>query len=227
MSLAIDREELVATVYGGQFDAAKGVLPPGLPGYRPDSHATLYDPEKARQHLLKAVGEDLSRLDQIEIVSNSQSPFAQAELELVGKAWERLGVKMKAKFITDWTAFEQYLNSPALQVYRFAWYANMPDPDDMFRPLFASNSPSNYMRYGDEKIDGMLQEGLEIVDPLQRAGFYQQLEDEVLAAHPLVPLLYLSNDYAYQDYVQGVQLSALGATNISFRDIWLSKPPAN
>ena len=224
LSLAIDRAKLVEAVYGGQFEAANGILPPGLPGHRPNSHQTLYDLEKARQHLLKAVGKDLSQLGEIEVVSNSQSPFAQAELELLGKAWEQLGVKMKAKFITDWSQYKAYLNSSAMQVYRMAWYADMPDPDDMLRPLFASSSPSNYMKYRDETIDRMLQEGLEIADPLQRAGFYQQLEDSVLAAHPLAPLLYLSNDFAYQDYVQGVQLSALGVTNLSFHSVWLNKP---
>lgn len=223
LSLAIDRERLVAEVLSGQFEVARSILPPGLPGYQPNSDEIIYDLERARDYLSRAVGHDISSIGDIEIVSNSQSPIAQAELEFVRKSWAQLGINLKPKFIPDWSQFKEYLNSNSLQIYRFAWFADIPDPDDILRPLFASDSPSNYTRYRNEEVDRMLREAVGIVDPLQRADFYQQIESMVQKSHPIIPFIYLSTDFAYQAAVQGIQLSALGATNISLHRVWLKK----
>ena len=89
----------------------------------------------------------------IEVVSNSQSPLAQAELKLVREAWGQLGINVVPKYIPDWSQFEQYLKSDALQVYRYAWVADMPDPDNFLQPLLASSSQINFMRYRSEGLD--------------------------------------------------------------------------
>lgn len=223
LSLAIDRKGLVAEVLKGQFEVARSVLPPGMPGYQPDRNEVVYDLGKAREHLSRAVGRNSDVLTDIEIVSNSQSPIAQAELDFVGKCWSKLGVKLTPKFIPDWSQFEKYLNSDSLQVYRYALFADMPDPDDFLRPLFASYGAFNYMRFRNPKVDQLLQGALGIVDVVERARSYQEIEDIVEKSYPIIPLIYLSKDFAYQPYVQGVQLSASGVANISFYEVYLKK----
>lgn len=225
LSLAIDREKLVASVHKGQYEVAKAILPPGLPGYQPQYAAEVdYDLKKAQDHLNRAVGQDANSLGEIEIVSNSHSPIAQAELDFLQKSWAQLGIRSKTKFIPDWKEFEEYLNSDSVQVYRYVWFADIPDPDDILRPLFSSDSPSNYSRYHSEKVDQMLQKGLEMVDPLKRAAFYQNIEQVVQKACPIIPIRYWATDYAFQDSVKGIQLNPLGAMYISLHRVWLEKP---
>ncbi len=223
LSLAIDREGLVAEVLKGQFEVARSILPPGMPGYQPDYNEVIYDLAKAREHLARAASNNPNSLADIEIVSNSQSPIAQAELEFVGRCWAKLGIKLKPKFIPDWSQFENYLNSDSLQIYRYALFADMPDPDDVLRPLFASYGVFNYMRYRDSKVDQMLQQALGIVDAVERARYYQDIENIVQNSYPIIPLIYLSKDFAYRTSVQGIQLSASGVANISFYQVWLKK----
>jgi ABC-type transport system substrate-binding protein len=66
-----------------------------------------------------------------------------------------------------------------------------------------------------------------IVDPVERAEMYQQIEQIIMKAFPLIPLFYLSIDRVYQPTVQGVQPNALGADIMSFHRVWLQAPPSN
>ena len=219
---AIDRERLIAEAYSGQFQAAGGILSPGLPGYKPRGSRTGEKLTKAEEVIEKAPGTEQPEASiQIEIVSNSQSLLAQAELEFVRKSWERMGIDLQIKYIPDWAQFEEHLRSDSLQIYRYAWFADIPDADDILRPLFSSQSQFNYMRYENEEVDRMLQEALAIVDPVERAAVYQRIEETILEACPLIPLIHISVDYVYQPNVQGIEANALGVHTMPLNRIWL------
>lgn len=227
LSMAIDREKLVRQVYKGQFEPARTVLPPGMPGYRPQNKMVIDDMSLARDHLKRALGEKAGSIPPLEIVSGSQSPFAKAELNFVRERWAQLGLAAKIKFITDWAQFEAYIRSNAVQIYRYAWFADMPDPDSFLYSLFASDSPVNFMRYRNKEVDQMLRSARGITDPVKRAKMYRQIEALVLKSSPLIPLFYLSIDRVYQSTVQGVQPSALGAHTMPLHRVWLKAPSPN
>ena len=52
LALAIDREEIVVVTRGGELPA-KGLVPPGLPGYD-GVESVSFDPERARKLLAEA-----------------------------------------------------------------------------------------------------------------------------------------------------------------------------
>ena len=227
ISMAIDQQKLVTQVYKGQFEPAKTILPPGMPGYYPQKQMVLNDVSLARDHLRHALGEKADSMPALEIVSGSQSTFAKAELNSVRDWCEQLGIPIKIKFITDWTKFKEYLRSESVQIYRYAWFADMPDPDSFLHPLFASDSPVNFMRYKNKDVDQMLLTAREIIDPVERAKMYQRIEEIVMKSSPLIPLFYLSIDRVYQPTVQEIQLNALAVELMTLHRIWLKVPPSN
>jgi ABC-type transport system substrate-binding protein len=218
LSMAIDRKRLVQEVYNGRFEPARTILPPGMPGYRENQAAVVEDIAKARELIKGAIG---NNIQPIEIVSASQSAFAKAELNLILEFWGKLGIPLKIKYITDWKAFSAYRKSESVQIYRAAWFADMPDPDSFLHPLFASDSPVNYMRYQNEEVDRLLQTARGIIDPIKRAEMYQQIEQIILESSPVIPLFYLSVDRVYQSSVQDIRVSALGAHTMPLYRIWL------
>ena len=221
LSLAIDRDKLVQQIYDGQFEPARSILPPGMPAHKNFKELVSFDMTAARKHMTQALKDDRGAAQRIEIVSGSQSASARKELDYVRSQWEQLGLQVDIKFITDWGEFERYIQSDAVQIYRYAWIADMPDPDNFLFPLFASDSPANFTRFRNDQIDQMLVEARGVVDPVQRAGMYQQIEKRILQACPIIPLLYLSIDRVYQPEVQGVKISALGADTMPLYRIWL------
>jgi ABC-type transport system substrate-binding protein len=221
LSLAIDRDKLVQQVYDGQFEPARSILPPGMPAHKSFEELLSHDMTAARKHMNQALKEDLGIAQRIEIVSGSQSAFARKELGYVRSQWEQLGLAVDIKFISDWGEFKRYIQSDAVQIYRYAWIADMPDPDNFLFPLFASDSPANFTGFRNDQIDQMLVEARGIVDPVQRAEMYQQIEKRILQTYPIIPLFYLNIDRVYQSEVQGVKISALGAHTMSLHRIWL------
>jgi len=221
LSLAIDRDHLIQQVYDGQFEPARSILPPGMPAHKNMEELLSYDMTAAHKHMDQALTDDVGTVPRIEIVSGSQSAFARKELGYVRSQWEQLGLEVDIKFITDWGEFKRYIKSDAVQIYRYVWIADMPDPDSFLFPLFASDSPANFTGFRNDQIDRMLVEARGIVDPVQRAEMYQQIEKRILQTCPIIPLFYLSIDRVYQPEVQGVKISALGAHTMPLHRIWL------
>ena len=221
LSLAIDRDHLIQQAYDGQVEPARSILPPGMPAHQNFEELLSYDMKAARQHMNQVLKDNRGAVQRIEIVSGSQSTAARKELDYVRSQWEQIGLKVDIKFITDWGEFKQYIQSDAVQIYRYAWMADMPDPDNFLFPLFASGSPANFTGFRNDRIDQMLVEARGIVDPVQRAEMYQQIEKQILQACPIIPLLYLSIDRVYQPDVQGIKISALGARTMPLHRIWL------
>jgi len=225
LSAAIDRRQLVETVYSGQFEPAHFILPPGMPGYHRGEPTVARDVSKDREFIASVVEKDKGAGQPLEIVSAIKSSFAQAELNFIREAWERLGIPVNIRYITDWKSFEAHLKSDAAQIYRYAWFADMPDPDSFLHPLFASDSPVNFMGFHNPEVDRMLHVARGIIDPAKRAEMYQQVEHLVLQSAPLIPICYLSVDRVYQPQVRGIEVSALGAHSMSLHGAWLADPP--
>ncbi len=222
LSWAVDREALVSRVYGGQFVPTRRILPPGLPGYRPE------DGEGARVEDLKAGGAFQRAMERlraekpvIEVLSGSQSPQARAELDFVGKAWAGLSVTLVPRFVDDWALFESKIASHEMTAYRYVWFADFPHPDNFLQPLFESGSQANFMRFRSEAVDRLLRDARGISDPVRQAESYRRIEDAVVEAMPLIPLFYLTNDRVLQPYVRDLHLNALGSAYTSLHRVSL------
>jgi len=223
--MSIDRNKLMIEVYKRQFEPARTVLPPGMPVSQKVDEIIFDDLKIAQDYIERAMEQETGPIPPIEIVSAIKSSFATAELNLIKRFWTYIGIPVKIKFITNWEEFENYLRSDAVQIYRYAWFADIPDPDSFLYPLFASDSPVNFMRFKDSQVDTMLLAARGIVDPVKRAEMYREIEALVLKSSPIIPLLYLSVDRVYQAGVQGIKISALGAHTMTLHRIWLKPKP--
>lgn len=220
LSLAIDREMLASAAYEGQFEPARSILPPGILGYNPEDRGIRDDLEKARAEL-KEAGLDGAGLT-IELASAVQSPIAKAEFEFISQCWAKLGITLNIKYILNWKEFEQYIASPSVQMYRYAWFMDIPDPDNILHSLFGSASTVNYMRYRNSEVDGLLRAAQVNVQAEERADIYRKIAGILVREAPAIPLVHLSTDQVYQGNVQGVHLGAL-AVYRDMNEVWLSR----
>jgi ABC-type oligopeptide transport system substrate-binding subunit len=227
LSMAVNRQEFVDQVYSGQFDIAKTVLPPGMPGYHISNQIRDNSQDLARQYLEKAFGKTLENLPVLEIVSGHKTPRVVKEMSMMKQYWANIGLTVEPKYITDWNKFEDYIKSDAVQMYRYVWFADIPDPDNFLYPLFASESSSNYVRLKNKNIDEMLSKARSIVEPIERAKFYGIVEAEILEKTPLIPLFHMSIDRVYQPYVRSMEVNALGVHNMQLNKVWLDKSGSN
>jgi ABC-type transport system substrate-binding protein len=223
LNYAIDKEKIIRQVYKDQFLPASTILPPGMPAYIPENAAYEYNPDKAKSLLNKSgyglSGEKLS----LTVLSASRSDAAQKELALITEDLAAVGVKLQVLYETDWPTFEASLNKEGLELYRYAWFADIPDPDNFLNILFGSKSRYNFMRYNNSKVDQMLTQALIETELLRRVEIYREAERSILEDAPMIPWIYLTFESLFQPYVKGLQISALGRPYIPLKKIWLDK----
>lgn len=222
LSLAIDRRMLASKAYEGRFELARSLIPPGILGYNPENLRIEDDFHKAREEMKNLLPGESGGALTVEVVSSIQSAYAIAELEFIADCWKELGITLRPKFITDWGEFEKYIQSPSMQMYRYVWYMDIPDPDNILAVLFGSGSKVNYMRYHNREVDKALAEGRLMFNSTERAKIYQNIEDAIVRELPIIPLIHFNIDQAYQSDVNGMELNALGRHKMSLHGVWLS-----
>ena len=223
INLAIDKDRIVEEAMRGKDVKASSILPPGMPGYSPHKDVYPFNPKKAKALLKEAGYPDGKGFPILEIWSASTTEATKKELEIIKSNLSAVGIKVKIIYEDDWPTYSGYLNERKLPIYRYAWYADFPDPDNFLSILFHSKTKYNFGSYSNAEADRLMDEAKKEIDALKRADLYRKAEEIVLGEAPLVPILHRTYEEIYQPYVKGIEVSALGAPYIPMKKIWLDK----
>jgi oligopeptide transport system substrate-binding protein len=221
--LAINREAIIDGVYFGQNMFARGILPRGMIGYNPQLEGYPYDPQKARE-LLTAAGYPGGRgLSPVVIWSAARRGDIVREHDQIKKALAAVGITAEIRYQTDWSAYVKLLEEGKLPVFLYAWYADVPDPDDFLAKLFHSRGPRNFFRYSNPVVDDLLATARNTLDANQRIDLYRKAEQAILSDAPLIPFFHHTYERLFQPYVRSVEVNGLGDPYIPLRKIWLER----
>ena len=197
LNLAIDRQEIATIVLGGQVVPAKGILPPGFPGYDPTLTGYEFDPERARQLLAESkYGDDLENIPPIIMTSSgSFGASVSLDMEVVMQMWEKnLGLTVNFQR-TEFATFLSDLHKRRFQMFDIGWIADYPDPENFLDILFHSESSNNHTNYDSPQVDALLMEARTETDEVRRFELYNQAERLILEDAPWAPLWYSGERY--------------------------------
>ena len=121
---------------------------------------------------------------------------------------------------TAWATILQEEQSKTLQLYRFAWAADYPDPEDWLTLLFSSDSPYNEQNASIPAADALMKQADGLADMSQRVPLYNQAEQMLLDQVAVCPLLQYVNHYALRTWVKGD--FAEDARGVFPNDAWVS-----
>jgi peptide/nickel transport system substrate-binding protein/oligopeptide transport system substrate-binding protein len=223
MALGHNQRQHVEETLGGNYIPAYQVVPRGMPGYTPDNALLRYEPERAAKLLAEAGYPGGEGLPEIEIASASSSDFARKELSLFAEDMAALGIRIKPVFVDGWDTFTKGLADGKYSIYRYAYFADMPDPDDFLAPLFEGQSNTNFSGWSNNEVDSRLGEAKNESDPVRRADLYRQAEKLILGQAPVIPVLFLTTQVTFQPYVKGIDLPATGTTNLPLHRVSLDR----
>jgi ABC-type transport system substrate-binding protein len=148
------------------------------------------------------------------------------EHEAIKRDLEHLGLKIELFTAESWQHYKTaVLGKRPGAMYRYAWFADFPDPDNFLFSLFHSQSPSNYGHYSNPAVDRLLEQARSEGDYLKRIEIYRQTEALIMADAPVVNLVYSTSEMLFQLYVQGTELNALGERYTPMKKIWLDATP--
>jgi oligopeptide transport system substrate-binding protein len=222
LTYAIDRETLNEELLLGRYTPAHGILPPGTLGFNPKLAASPYDPAKARE-LLKQAGYP-NGLGPIPIWSGSNADEAVRELGRIKRYLNAIGIDAHIHYQTDWPVFSRMLVEGQCPMFLYAWYADVPDPDNFLFKLFHSRSARNFFGYANPAVDDLLVQARAASDLHRRVDFYRKAEQMILGDAPLIPMWHKTYERLFQPYVRSVEVSGLGDPYIPLRKVWLERP---
>lgn len=217
---AIDREAIVQESTRGRFALARGILPPGTLGYNPRLAGYGYDPGRARELLAEAGYPEGRGLPPLSIWATVK---LDPEHPRIVRALAAVGVTAEFRYVTDWPRFSRMLAEGQFPVFQYAWFADVPDPDNFLFKLFHSKSPRNYTGYANLLLDALLVQARNESDGQRRVDLYRRAEQLVMNDAVVIPFFHYTYERVFQPYVKSIEVSGLGDPYIPLRKIWLER----
>jgi peptide/nickel transport system substrate-binding protein/oligopeptide transport system substrate-binding protein len=226
INYGINREAISSGIRQDRHVQARGTLPLGMPGSNPDLAGYTYDPARAQRLLAEAGYPEGKDLPPLELWTGVTSTAVLQEHETIKRDLERLGIRVELITAENWKQYKaEVVGKRPGALYRYAWFADFPDPDNFLFPLFHSQGPENYANYSNPTVDHLLEQARSEGDYLKRIELYRQAEALIMTDAPVVNLVYYTFATLFQPYVQGIELNALGEPYIPMKKIWLDATP--
>jgi peptide/nickel transport system substrate-binding protein/oligopeptide transport system substrate-binding protein len=220
---AFDKGAVVERIHQNRFTLANGILPPGTLGYNPKLSGYAYDPAKAKQLLEQAGFPNGRGLPPITFWSSAKFDDLVLEHQQFKKNLSEIGIRIVLSYNTDWPSFSRMLREGKAEIFQYAWYADIPDPDNFLFKLFHSQSPRNYSFYTNPFVDGLLLQARASTDQRRRVELYRQAEQLIMDDAPVIPVIHHTYERLFQPYVRSIEVNGLGDPYIPMRKIWLDK----
>ena len=165
-ALALNKDQIVHSVYKDTVIATNHMVPSGMPGYNPNltgplgTKGTNGNTQMAKQLLqqgMQEAGYTLATFPAITLTTSSQgSADARNEFAVAQQEWQdALGITVHiedvdiSKLVTE---RNNSVNNPnGLQMWALYWAADYPDPEDWLTLIFGKDSSKNGLNYGQNK----------------------------------------------------------------------------
>ncbi len=227
-ALALNKDQVVHSVYKDTVIATNHMVPSGMPGYNPNltgplsTKGTNGDTQKAKQLLQQGMheaGYTLATLPTITLTTASQgSADARNEFAVAQQEWQdALGVTVHiqdvdiSKLVTE---RNNSVNNPnGLQMWALYWAADYPDPQDWLTLIFGKDSSKNGMNYGQNKTTAaseqqtnqqLMEQADSNLDQTSRLQQYNVAEQNLVNDVAWIPRFQVANIFVRKPCVVGI-----------------------
>ena len=203
-SMAFDRQQYLDVVFDGHALPARGLYPPGLPGFDIGLRGLPYDPAQARQLLAQSKYGGADGLPGIVFSNIGIGSYVSADIAAMAQMWQQnLGVTITVENIEPNYYYDQVYSGNHGQLVSGVWCADYPDPENFADILFHSRSSQNNGGYSNPQLDAVLEAARVEQDVAKRIEMYQQAEQMLVDD---AAALFTTHSLSYQlvkPYVKG------------------------
>jgi oligopeptide transport system substrate-binding protein len=210
MYMATDAQAILNIVVEGEGVPATGIVPQGMPGWRPDvSPYKTNDMEGA-----KAALATFGPVPTLNYWYNTDEGN-QKTAEVLQAGWKSVGINVTLSNF-EWTTFLEKTSNGEGQVYRSGWGADYPSYDNFLYPLFQSEQPSgnNSVFYNNPEFDALLSKARATSDAAARYDVYAEAERMLLTDAPVIPTIYPRSFRVTNNRIGGFLLDPIGYVNM-------------
>lgn len=211
LAYAVNDQELIDTIIGGQATDVATLAPPNAFGFDPSIEPYAYDPEMARQ-LLEEAGY-ANGLEFDFAVPTGGSLLKPLEVAQVLVAyWEAVGVTVNIRSLETGTWIQERDEKTISPLFLWNWVGL--DIDSMMWANMHSESPWSYNPLPEElraEVERLIDEERSTVDQERRQEIFSELQ-RILVDEMATLILYQQNDlYGINDRLVNVEFSPTGS----------------
>ncbi len=236
LSLAVNRDEIIATIFSKNYPKATSILASTAIGYVPETDKLQYDPEKAKALLdeagFKPGADGIREKDGKKLILTAYEslpqPQSRATLQLIAQQWAKIGVKFNVLAGDAGSKVIDELDPEKTAVA--VAMVGRADPDvvkSQYYPtlrnlLLQKGGTSDKVKtFLDGKLNAILDEIASQPDREKRLKAVADAQSYILEQAYSVPLFEEPQAFAGAPYVKGIGFEAVGRP--SFYNTWLDK----
>lgn len=221
INMAIDKQKLVQ-LQNGRASVANQVLPPAMPGYEKSLPANVdyqYDPTKAKALLAKAGYPNGFTVDMLTTSDTTTAKLAQSiqnDLAAIG-----ITVNLRPENSSSYLQDAMGLKYPITYT---AWFQDFPDPYDFLDILLNGNqiaSGNNMSNYSNPTVNQELAAAAVMPNGAARYAKYSDIQNQILADAPWVPLYYPVQYAVVQPWLKGFYMNPVLLDPL--QNLWIAK----
>lgn len=211
VSLAADRGELVEAVFGQLAIPADRIVPPSIPGSRPENCGDncQHAPERAADIVAA-----LPRESRTFSLDFARSATGELVAETLAGQLREVGLRVTPRG-HDQDEYARLLSRQEQAFFCLTAVPDYPRQPALLEPLLHSDAQENHTGFSDRGLDRLLEEARAEPDPVEREELYVDVEQRALELMPVVPLAWFRAHYAAQSYVRGLNLDPLGSFDVA------------
>ncbi len=222
IQLAIDRESILNSIYGGDGKLEDGIYPSGCIGYSDENQGWLkYDPEAAKDLLKKAGYAD--GFDMEIAVDSSANGAVNSTVEIIAQNLSDIAIKADIKTM-DHASWLDLRNSGDMPSFMALWLLDINDPDNIVYTFFGSreNTVIRSNNYPDSEVISRVAAARAIVDEEERMEEYAALEKKLVEEDAVwVPMFSLKHLYVKGERVESFTPHWAGWSDVYFTGVTL------
>jgi oligopeptide transport system substrate-binding protein len=213
ISEAINRDEIIKSVFKDSQQSARSFVSPVVAGYRDNTcgAACEFNPTKAKAEYTAAGGPA-----KIQISYNGDGGHKDWVDATCNQLKTNLGVDCVG--VAE-AKFADLLNKVGAKqpvgMFRMGWVMDYPSMEDYLGPLYSTNGSSNYYGYSNPQFDALVKEGSAAATPEDAIKKYQQAEDILANDMPVIPLRFGQNNFGYSSKVKNVEMDLFQNVNLT------------
>ncbi|MFL1516735.1 ABC transporter substrate-binding protein [Pseudomonas prosekii] len=223
MDMAVNKPQIIDSVYQGAGQLAVNAMPPTQWSYDTTIKDAKYDPEKAKALLKEAgVKEGTEIVLWAMPVQRPYNPNAKLMAEMLQSDWKKIGLNVKITSY-EWGEYIKRSKGGENQAMIIGWSGDNGDPDNWLNVLFGCDSLSgnNFSKWCDKKFDGIVKEAKRTTDQGKRTELYKQAQHVLKDAVPMTPIAHSTVFQPMRSNVQDFKISPFGLN--SFYGVSVSK----
>ncbi|MFS2094442.1 ABC transporter substrate-binding protein [Pseudomonas sp. Pseusp11] len=223
LDMAVNKPQIIDSVYQGAGQLAVNAMPPTQWSYDTTIKDAKYDPEKAKALLKEAgVKEGTEIVLWAMPVQRPYNPNAKLMAEMLQSDWKKIGLNVKITSY-EWGEYIKRSKGGENQAMIIGWSGDNGDPDNWLNVLFGCDSLSgnNFSKWCDKKFDGLVKEAKRTTDQAKRTELYKQAQHVLKDAVPMTPIAHSTVFQPMRANVQDFKISPFGLN--SFYGVSVSK----